>query len=113
MVGISLLQKGLTVETKLNENTIVTRAANTAFREMEGRMFLVGADSTRLVMLNATGTTIWNCLEQPSSMKSLAQALAKEFDVTPETALHDCVDFTKMLLERNLVQVSDVQVSED
>ena len=90
---------------ELLESTVVSRAPNTAFRELEGKMFIVGATSTKLVMLNETGTAVWSYLDRPLSVGQLADRLVKAFEVERDPALADCRSFLQALASRQLIRV--------
>jgi len=90
---------------ELSESTVVARAPNAAFRELEGKTYLVGVASSAMVMLNETGTAIWKALEQPRSLAQLADQLAEEFEVTREAAAEDCFDFVRALVSRALLVI--------
>ncbi len=87
------------------DGTVVSRAEGAAFRQLEGKAFIVGAASSKLVMLNETGTAIWSYLDYPSSVDDLAQRLVGEFEVAPADARADCEAFLSALLERELVSL--------
>jgi hypothetical protein len=88
---------------KLSDQIRLKRAPNAAFRELDGKAFVVGSASTRLVMLNETGTAVWRYLERAMTLPQLAQRLAAEFQVDPDSALRDCEGFLEVMLERELV----------
>ncbi len=91
----------------LSEDAIVSRAPNTAFRELDGKMFIVGATSTKLVMLNETGTAVWSYLDRPLRLGEIADRLADSFEVERESALTDCRCFVEALASRLLIQTEN------
>jgi hypothetical protein len=93
----------MTSEVTLNEQTLVRRAPNTAFRELEGKVFLLGAGATTFQMLNETGTAFWRYLEQDQTLGQLVDRLAEDFEVERDTALDDCQTFIDSLVRRELV----------
>jgi hypothetical protein len=97
------------MSTELLESTVVLRAPNTAFRELDGKMFIVGATSTKLVMLNETGTAVWSYLDQPRSVGQIADRLVVDFEVDRGSALADCRSFLEELASRELVLVEPGQ----
>lgn len=90
---------------EITETTIISRAPNTAFRELEGKMFIVGATSTKLVMLNPTGTKVWSYLDEPLALGGIADRLCQEFEVERDVALQDATTFVESLLSRELLQL--------
>ncbi len=90
---------------EISEVTVVTRAAGAAYRELEGKAFIVGAASNKMVMLNETGTAIWSYLDTSSTVEELAGKLAEEFEVDRKQALGDCISFLDALSERELIKL--------
>ena len=99
------MQRSMDLE--LNETTVVSRAASSAFRELEGKMFIVGASSTKLVMLNDTATAVWRYLDDPRSLGQIANQIVQEFDVDREAALQDCRVFVETMAQRDLVRIGN------
>ena len=66
-------------------------------------MFIVGASSTKLVMLNETGTAVWRYLDGPRSLGQIAHQVVQEFDVELEAAVRDCRAFLEDMAQRDLV----------
>jgi hypothetical protein len=66
---------------------------------------ILNLDANAYVRLNATGRWLWERLEGPQTIDSLAQALAAEFRVDRHRALADVREFVHGLLERDLVEV--------
>ena len=90
---------------ELNKSTILKKAHDVAFRELDERVFIVGAGSTKLVMLNETGTVFWSLLDGGTSLETIATRLVEEFEVTRASALQDCLGFADRLLAAGLVSV--------
>lgn len=91
---------------RVDENKVVARSDTAAFREMDGKLFLVGADACRLIQVNDTGAALWRWLERPARVADLAGRLVETFEVSREQALADCVAFVDALAERGLVMLS-------
>ena len=87
----------------ISQSTTITRAANAAFRELDGKMFIVGANSTKLRVLNQTGAAVWRYLEQPATLRELAHRLADDYDVELQQAVQDCAEFLATMVSRDLV----------
>lgn len=66
---------------------------------------VLNLDSKAYARLNATGRWIWEQLETPQTVESLARGLAAEFEVAGDRALADVREFVRGLLDRGLVKV--------
>lgn len=96
----------------MKDKTRVSRAHGAAFRQLDGKAFIVGARSNKLVMLNDTGSAVWSYLEAPATVTELAQRLEREFEVDGPTARADCEGFLSELITRELVEL-DTSVSKE
>jgi len=88
------------------EHGLVARSATAAFREMDGKLFLVGPNANHLIQVNDTGAALWRFLERPHEVAALADRLAETFEVDRERALADCRAFVAQLAQRGLVSVT-------
>lgn len=91
----------------LSEVEILKRASNAAFRELDGKLFVVGAADTKLVQINETGAVLWAYLDQPRPLGQLADRLVTEFQVERPQALEDCRTFVESMLTRGLIVQGD------
>ena len=89
----------------MRDSTRVSRAQGAAFRQLDGKAFIVGARSNKLVMLNDTGSAVWAYLEAPATVSELARRLEQEFEVDRPTARADCEGFLSELISRELVKL--------
>ena len=55
------------------------------------------------VSLNETGAFLWQQLENEKTVYELADALAVEYDVTPDEVIGDVVEFADMLKTHNFL----------
>lgn len=63
-------------------------------RQVAGRYVLAPVGDTvkifsGMITMNSTGKFLWDLLEEDQTVESMAQALAKEYDVDVETAARD------------------------
>jgi len=62
------------------------------------------ADLEAIYNMNETAAFIWERIDGRSSVSEIAQAVAEEFEVSPEEAGADAVEFLRMLQEVRLVE---------
>lgn len=83
--------------------------ANYALREVAGSWVVLPlAEETLsfngMINLNDTGAFLWKTLESGASMKQLAEAVTKEYDVDPARALADVERFVEKLREVGCIE---------
>lgn len=81
-------------------------------REIAGEYMLVpvgpgAAGINGLITLNEIGAFLFRTLQTDQSLDTLVAAIVSEYDVTPETARADAVDFLRQLGEIGALEESD------
>ena len=56
-----------------------------------------------MIMLNDVSKTIWDCLEQGTSLESIAKAVTDAFDVSTDEAQADILEFCEKLRKLQLL----------
>lgn len=82
---------------------MVSRAARALAERVLGDLVVLDPAADRYVRLNATAATLWEAIEQPTSVSELAQILAQRFAVADERALADAKTLVQELAERELL----------
>ena len=59
-----------------------------------------------MLLLNQASLVIWNCLEQDTSVDGIVQALTDAFEVSPEEARTDTLEFLEGLRTADLLEES-------
>lgn len=77
-------------------------------REVAGETLLVPVGETTrnfngMVMLNETGTFLWEALQEPKTEDELVRAILDEFETDPETALSDTKEFINNGIQNELI----------
>jgi hypothetical protein len=93
-------------EPELAADTRVARREGLIAERLLQETVILDPDSDAYVRLNATGRWVWERLEAPQTVDSLARALAAEFEIDGPRALADVTGFVRGLLARGLVEVS-------
>jgi hypothetical protein len=62
------------------------------------------ANLDSIYVMNDVGSRIWELLEAPTPVETIADTLSHEFDVTAERAMDDVAEFLNMLKERGLIE---------
>jgi len=67
-------------------------------------LMMMSADSSAYLSLSGTGGRIWELLEEPRTLSSLCEALAKEYDVQPVEMRGEVEGFLERLREQHAIE---------
>jgi len=70
-----------------------------AARVVDGEAVVILADSGEVNVLNPVGTRIWELADGTRSVQQIADAIAEEYQVTPQNALQDVTEFLQLLID--------------
>ena len=80
------------------------RADGATKREIDGEVFLIGAQNQSLFHLNALAAAIWNLLEEPLTIDEMVEIIRRAFPDMPGDAVSsDVGKLIKRLAANNLV----------
>ncbi|HMA33324.1 MAG TPA: PqqD family protein [Chloroflexia bacterium] len=79
------------------------RNPRTAWQLMDEGGMILNLPAQELTATNTTGGLIWEELAAPRTARQLSDALAREFEVTPDAALATVRPFLATLLARGLI----------
>lgn len=71
--------------------------------KLETGLAITKLGTERVIVLNATGCSIWNLLDGQKSLDLLIDSLATQFELTPATISQDVKDFIDRLLAAGLI----------
>jgi hypothetical protein len=89
--------------TQLTETMRIRRAADAAWRVIDGQAVIISADAQRMRVLNEVGSWIWEQCEGKTSQE-IAAKLSESFAVEPEAALRDVMEFLVALQGLRMVE---------
>jgi hypothetical protein len=89
----------------LTSRSVVSRAPQIAWRSIAGRTVLLKAPMSSLHTLNKVGELIWSLLEKPLAVAELREAVCGRFEVGPEEAERDILEFLAKLDAQGLITV--------
>jgi hypothetical protein len=91
---------------ELSGKTYAKRATEQLlYRVIDSETIIVKLDGEGPYVLNPVGTTVWGLLDGTRTPGEIASAVCDEYDVTPETALQDILEWVKWLAAKDLVIV--------
>jgi hypothetical protein len=75
-----------------------------AWRMLDGEAVLVVPMESRVIVLNATGSALWEFLETPRTREECVLKLLDEFDIDRATAEKDFDEFAVNFISKNLLK---------
>jgi hypothetical protein len=93
----------------------VSRSPHTAARLLGGEMMIMSVTDSTLFSLDEVGSVIWNAADGTRSLKEIvAGEIVAQFDVDPEVAYRDALEFVEQLAQHGILRISDTPAeSED
>lgn len=96
-----------------NENsTRVKRKKNAISRIIDGEVVILIPNEKFLHALGGCGIRIWELIENETSVSDLVDIICDEYEVEPEVARKDIIDFVNELKALNLAEISTDMVGE-
>ena len=87
------------------EEKIPIKSADTAHQMIDGEAVVITPGQMMVHVLNTVGSRIWDLANGKRNIQDIARILAKEFDVSYETALDDVVEFTGELAGNEILRL--------
>jgi hypothetical protein len=89
----------------LSPEAVVARRSEPLTATVDGELVMLDPRTSRYFALDAVGLRVWELLEQPRSVAALCDALAREFEVSPEACRRDVLAFLEQLETAELLDV--------
>ncbi|MEA2107108.1 MAG: lasso peptide biosynthesis PqqD family chaperone [Bacteroidota bacterium] len=88
---------------KLTEETIIQRNPDILASDIDGEKVMMSIQQGEYYGLGKTGSFIWDHIEQPISIKDLADLITEKYEVGREQCLQDILPFLNDLAEKKLI----------
>ena len=86
----------------------IARSSAVAARELAGEMIIMSAVDSTLFTLNETATLLWRAADGTTPLADIIERhLCHEFNVSPEQAYRDAIEFVEDLARCGILLVSD------
>lgn len=83
---------------------LIARNPEVCAAELDGEICLFEPVKAEYLNLNATGSAIWNLLEEPADVNQLIASLQGRYAVDPDTCRQDTETFIGEALKRGMFQ---------
>lgn len=90
----------------IGPGTIVTRRPDVLAEAVHDEVVVLDPVTSRYVRLNRTAAALWQALDEPATVATLAEAVAAQFGIGAERALADASAFVQAVAQRDLVTLA-------
>jgi hypothetical protein len=86
---------------------LIVRHPHAAWRPIAGETVIVTPIDSYMHTLNDPAAYIWQKADGEVTVRQVVEGMAEEFDVDPETAKQDCLEFINELMDKDMVTLHD------
>jgi len=91
---------------KLTKQTIIQRNNDILASDIDGEKVMMSIQQGEYYGLGKTGSFIWDNIEQPITIKDLADLITEKYEVSKAQCLNDIMPFLNDLAEKKLIVCS-------
>jgi Coenzyme PQQ synthesis protein D (PqqD) len=73
--------------------------------EVDRQVVMMSLEQGKYYGLEGAGGRIWQLADRPRTVAEICVELTREFEVEPETCLHDVCEFVGQLARENLIRI--------
>lgn len=86
-------------------NEYPIRAADVAYRIIDGEAILVTAREGKIYSLNSVGAKIWELADGTNSVSEVVASICETFKIEKERASIDCMEFIEELSSKGILKL--------
>jgi hypothetical protein len=83
--------------------TVLAKNPSAAYRVYEGKATVVLLERAEVKVVNEAGSLVWDRIDGRRTLEEIVQTVIDEFDVEPEQARRDVLEFVASLREHGMV----------
>jgi hypothetical protein len=83
--------------------TVLVKNPSAAYRVYEGKATVVLLERAEVKVVNEAGSLVWDRIDGKRTLGEIVQTVIDEFDVDPEQARNDVLEFVASLREHGMV----------
>jgi len=95
------MERNDTVNIKM---VIPKRNHDAAFRVIDGEAVVVLPSRSEVKILSEVGSRIWELMDGKTTISQICETICMEYDVSPETALDDVLNFIKEIGDEGMLE---------
>jgi len=89
---------------EFSRDQVFTVSSDVLFQEVSGEAVLLDMASENYFGLDASGTRVWNLLNEGATLGAVLDALEQEYDVEHDVLLNDVGQLLEQLVEAGLIK---------
>lgn len=86
----------------LKTDVCLSKNKNIPWRMIDKEAILVDIKEGESIYFNEVAAEIWNSLDGKKTIKEIAENISDTFDIDPETAKNDTLEFLKTILDKGM-----------
>lgn len=87
-------------------DSIVSQKKDVDVTELNGEKIMMDLDKGKYFMLNGTGSTIWDAINEPKSVSEIIEAIIKVYDIDRETCESRVLEYLEKLRHEEIVFIN-------
>lgn len=87
----------------MDQGAVLRKNPNAAYRIYDGQATIVLPERAAVHVLNTVGSLVWDRIDGTCTVAQLVQLVLDEYDVAPEEARRDVLNFIERLREQEMV----------
>jgi hypothetical protein len=87
----------------LTLDTVLRKNPNAAYRIFDGQATIVLPDHSEVSVLNELGSRVWERIDGSRTVGQIVESVLQEYEVGPETARQDVLEFIDALHDHGMV----------
>ncbi len=84
-------------------HAVPRKSPNSAYRVYDGQATIVLPDRAEVNVLNEIGSLVWERMDGARTVAQLIEAVVAEYDIPPESARQDVLEFIEDLRQHGMV----------
>ncbi|MBI5359237.1 MAG: PqqD family protein [Planctomycetes bacterium] len=90
----------------VNAKSLIARLKSLPSQTVLNETYIITPENTTLHRLNEVGTFVWDNTDMPETVENLIIKVCERFDVEPEDARKDVIEFIRIMHKKGLLSIS-------
>ena len=91
----------------ISPDSVVTVSSSQLSGDIPGEAVVLNAETGMYHSMAGVGARIWQCLQDPKTVREIHECLLAEYDIDPETCRADLLSFLNALADQGLIEVRE------
>lgn len=95
----------MNLESQVNINHFIVQVPGNIISDMDGEKVMLSIKNGKYYNLGEVGGFIWECIQQPKSVRDVIEEVQTTYNVTFEQCEADIIPFLEMLSTESLIEI--------